>query len=482
MVFGRQVAARFFCLKSAAVAIRESGGAKSRKVYEGASSFPVNPLLSRQGSIIAGEKGLEEAVKPLGLLILALCVAAGGCAKSASKKVQDPQASRLDNLEAGFARFQEQQRARDADIDLKLREIVTSLDRLNAGKPPAPKSRKARERVKEPAKTRQPIVAGQIIPYSQLVGQQGPPVQQASAGAYPGQPTPGYAGQPAPGQPSPASGRQPQPVAQQGSQGQIASAYTGQPAPASAGRQPAYPGQPAQPVQAGVQPSQSYSQPSATGLKPPVVTLGDPYQGVQPTPPQRPAVPVEPRRGKGRSSSRAPQPVEQASAAPAAAYPAATAPSALAPAVPGAAPAPAAASSPAPAAAPGASGDMREMQLYTDALRSISANKSEDGRKKFNDFLAKHPNSPKAPEAFYWIGESYMGDKSYNQAILSFKEVTGRFPKDPKAQEALFRTAEAYERLGDKANAAFQLKLLVDEHPNSEFAGKARQKLKQLGQ
>lgn len=464
-------------------------------ICDGASSFPVNPLLSRQGSIIAGEKGLEVAVKRLGLLVLALSVAAGGCAKSASKKVQDPQSSRLDNLEAGFARFQDQQRARDADIDFKLREIAASLDRLNAGKPPAPKSRKGKERIQAPAsaKSRQPIVAGQIIPYSQLMGQQ--------QGAAVQQPAPGYAGQPGagpapayPGQPVPVSGRQPQPVPQQGYQGQPAPAYPGQPAPAPMQQgQPApaqgYQGQPVQqpaqgyqgqPAQPGVQPSQPYSQPSATGLRPPVVTLGDPYQGVQPMAPQRPAVQVEPKRGKGRAGRTA-QPVDPA-AAPAAA-PAAVTPApaarAQAPAVPGAVSPPAA---PAATAAAAPAGDMKEMQLYTDALRSISANKSEDGRKKFNDFLAKYPNSPKSPEALYWIGESYMGDKSYNQAILSFKEVTGRFPKDPKAQEALFRTAEAYERLGDKANAAFQLKLLVDEHPTSEFAGKARQKLKQLGQ
>lgn len=123
-----------------------------------------------------------------------------------------------------------------------------------------------------------------------------------------------------------------------------------------------------------------------------------------------------------------------------------------------------------------------EQMLYTEALRAVSSNKNDEGRKKFNDFLAKYPNSAKTPEALYWIGESYMGDKSYNQAILSFKDVTARFPKDPKAVEALYRISDAYERLGDKANAVFNLKLLADEHPSSEFAGKARQKLKQLGQ
>jgi len=323
----------------------------------------------------------------------------------------------VDNLEASFSRFQEQQRARDADIDYKLREIASRLDKLGSGQAPAPKAYKGKERKPVAANaSRQPIVAGQVIPYSQLSGT------------------------------APAQTPMPAQVPQQA------------PAP-----------QPVSPQTATVQPT---PQP-LPALQPPVVSLGESAGGVQPASQfqARQPVPVAaPRSSKGKSSARTPQPVS----GPPQPAPVSTA---QAPAAP-AAKAPAAASA-SPQAQPT---DMQEQLLYTEALRSVSANRNDEGRKKFNDFLAKFPNSSKTPEALYWIGESYMGDKSYNQAILAFKEVTTRFPKDSKSAESLYRIADAYERLGDKSNAVFHLKMLVDENPNSEFAGKAKQKLKQLGQ
>lgn len=343
-------------------------------------------------------------MKRFGLMVLAVALALPGCAQKGKGKQQVSEATRLDSIEASFARFQEQQRARDADIDNRLRDIASRLDRLGTGKPPVAKASRVRLRGAVATSAGVPIVAGQVIPYASLVA----PTQPRPAPLAP-QPLP------------------PQPVVP----------------PAAA---PAVP-------PAAAAPSQSLP-----SLQPPVVTLGDstgqPAALTQPRTPQ----PVAPApRGKARASARSPQPL--ASTAPAAAAPAPTAPAAQAP-----------------------SADIQEQLLYTEALRAVSANRNDEGRKKFNDFLAKYPNSAKTPEALYWIGESYMGDKSYNQAILSFKEVVDRFPKDSKAAEALLRSSEAYERLGDKANAAAQLKLLVSEHPNSELAGKAKQKLKQLGQ
>ncbi|WP_243366508.1 tetratricopeptide repeat protein [Fundidesulfovibrio soli] len=352
------------------------------------------------------------------LAVTMLALVCAGCAQSGGRKSQDAASSaRLGELEATMSRFQEQQRLRDAELDMRLRDIADRLDRLSSGKAPAHKSAKVQEAAAPQATVRtvsgrQPLVAGQVIPYASLA--QGAP-QQAPAAA----PTPA---------PAPASMSQPQPLT---------------PPPASHVSAP----------QAGPQP-----QPLA--LKPPVVSLDDGAASRPASNTVAPAAPAQPRQ---------PVPMDQSAAKPA---------KAPAPMPAGAAPAAAPSVSAKPAASPG----MEEQTLYTDALRAVSANKSEEGRRKFNDFLAKYPNSPKAPEALYWIGESYIADKSYNQAILSLKEVTVRFPSDPKAEEALYRIAEAYERLGDKSNAVFHLKLLVDEHPKSDFAAKAKQKLKQLGQ
>lgn len=404
-------------------------------------------------------------MKRFGLTALSLALAISGCAQNKGK---DAQTSRLDNLEAGFSRFQEQQRARDADIDSKLRDIASRLDRLNSGQPPV-QTGKAKTPKAAPASAprpgRQPIVAGQIIP---LAPQNGAAPQ--SAPQLP--PTPTQAPPQAAGQPLPPA-KPAQPMV----------------APAS---QPAAQALPASQGQQTAAAPQAAPQPVASPLRPHVVTVNDlPRPGqplaVSPAPQaQQPKQPVpldSARHGKGKAPR---QTAPQAASA----QPVAPAQQPLSP-TPAPQPVPATPAAPLPPVVPGASGgpmaqppaaDIQEQLLYTEALRSVSANRNDEGRKKFNDFLAKYPSSSKTPEVLFWIGESYMGDKSYNQAVMSFKEVTTRFPKDPKSGESLFRIADAYERLGDKSNAVFHLKLLVDEHPNSEFVGKAKQKLKQLGQ
>ncbi|GFK95527.1 Cell division coordinator CpoB [Fundidesulfovibrio magnetotacticus] len=323
-------------------------------------------------------------MRRFGLIVLAMGLVAGGCAQ----KQPSRDAARLNNLESGFAKFQEQQRARDADMEFKLREIAARLDALAGGKAPGKKAvREAApaRHAQAPASGGRRIVAGQVIPYASLAG------------------------------PDPAAAPAPIPALM--------------PAPAA-------------------------------------------YEQRQPAPAEAP-------RGK-RSKTREPQPVAAPAPLPAPAVQTQPTPPAVpAPPVP-AVPAPPAPAVPAPA--PGPQVSVEEQRLYTEALRAVSANRNDEARKRFNEFQAKFPSSAKNPEVLFWIGESYMGDKSYNQAILSFKDVSARFPGDPKAVEAVYRTAEAYERLGDKANAAFNLKLIVDEHPNSDVAGKARQKLKQLGQ
>ena len=402
-------------------------------------------------------------MKRFGLTALSLALALSGCAQNKGK---DAQTSRLDNLEAGFSRFQEQQRARDADIDSKLREIASRLERLNSGQPPV-QAGKAKTPKAAPASAqrpgRQPIVAGQIIPLA----------PQQNAGA-----------------PQPAPQAAPQAIPQAAVQ-PLASAKPAQPM-ASPASQPSAQALPASQGQQAAAAPQAAPQPVASPLRPHVVTVNDlPRPGqplaMSPAPQaQQPKQPI-PLDSARRSKSKARQTAPQTASAP----PLAPAPQPLTPAAPAPQPVPTTQAAPLPPVVPGASGgpvtqpptaDVQEQLLYTEALRSVSANRNDEGRKKFNDFLAKYPSSSKTPEVLFWIGESYMGDKSYNQAVMSFKEVTTRFPKDPKSGESLFRIADAYERLGDKSNAVFHLKLLVDEHPNSEFVGKAKQKLKQLGQ
>lgn len=119
-------------------------------------------------------------------------------------------------------------------------------------------------------------------------------------------------------------------------------------------------------------------------------------------------------------------------------------------------------------------------QLYKRALDLTLADKSSQARPMFQEFLKKYPNHELAPNALYWLGETYYADKNYPQAILAFKDVSTKYPNHDKMAAALLKIGMSYRNVGDVDNAIFYLRTLVDEHPDTEPARLARQVLKEL--
>ena len=135
----------------------------------------------------------------------------------------------------------------------------------------------------------------------------------------------------------------------------------------------------------------------------------------------------------------------------------------------------------APAPAPAKAAPVKESQAaYERGLNLVLAEKPVEGREALQDFLKRYPNDALAPNAHYWIGETWYAQKDFTQAILTFKDVTQKYPRHDKAAAALYKIGLAYEAVGDKANAVFYLKALLDEYPRSEQAAPAKLKLKSL--
>ncbi|MFP5239285.1 MAG: hypothetical protein ACLGQW_05585, partial [Acidobacteriota bacterium] len=67
------------------------------------------------------------------LAVTMLALVCAGCAHNGGRKAQEaPASARLGELEATMTRFQEQQRLRDAELDMRLRDIADRLDRLSS--------------------------------------------------------------------------------------------------------------------------------------------------------------------------------------------------------------------------------------------------------------------------------------------------------------------------------------------------------------
>ena len=117
---------------------------------------------------------------------------------------------------------------------------------------------------------------------------------------------------------------------------------------------------------------------------------------------------------------------------------------------------------------------------YKQALRALNEQQYDKAIQQFRNFARKYPNSDMADDAQYWIGESYFNQKDYNRAILEFNDVL-KYRRGDKVPAALLRQAQAFLEIGDRTDARLILQKLVNDHPNSEQAKEARDRLQALG-
>ncbi len=116
--------------------------------------------------------------------------------------------------------------------------------------------------------------------------------------------------------------------------------------------------------------------------------------------------------------------------------------------------------------------------LYKQGFDAFQKGSYENAVGQFTQFVKENPDSPLAPNAYYWMGESYMSEKNYEKAIVQFQQVVDKFPKSDKAGKAMLRQAEAFGALGDKKSSTTLLKRVIELFPKSEEARLAERKLR----
>ncbi len=121
-----------------------------------------------------------------------------------------------------------------------------------------------------------------------------------------------------------------------------------------------------------------------------------------------------------------------------------------------------------------------ETSVYSEGYNNLSQGKYKDAREQFKLFMSKYPNSSKAPDAQYWIAESYYREGNFEEAILEFQGFIEAYPKDSKVPLAYLKQGLSLINIGRKEEARIFLQTLIDKYPQSEEAKVAQEKLKEL--
>jgi tol-pal system protein YbgF len=157
------------------------------------------------------------------------------------------------------------------------------------------------------------------------------------------------------------------------------------------------------------------------------------------------------------------------------------APPAPAPAKPRALPAPAAAGSPktaAPVAAPAAASPGSD-KSYTEGMRLYNAKKYGEAQNQLHQYLKSQPKGPKAPEARYYLADSFYQEGKFQEAGVEFNKLRVQFPKSILAPAGLLRQALCYKNQQQMGTYRTTLQKLVKAYPNSPEAKEAQKMLKE---
>jgi len=121
-------------------------------------------------------------------------------------------------------------------------------------------------------------------------------------------------------------------------------------------------------------------------------------------------------------------------------------------------------------------------KLYASALALFSNREYQQAGAKFVEFVADYPEHKLAGNAQYWIGECYYSQRRFADAAEEFAKVERLFPASPKVPAGLYKRGLSLWELRRTADAQAAMQRVIDKHPQSEEAAKAREKLERWKQ
>jgi tol-pal system protein YbgF len=119
-------------------------------------------------------------------------------------------------------------------------------------------------------------------------------------------------------------------------------------------------------------------------------------------------------------------------------------------------------------------------RAYDNAYNNYRLSDYLSAIRGFDSFLKSYPKHALAPNAQYWMGESYSHLRQYREAIEAERRLLGTYPESAKAPDALLIIGTAESSLGDIPAARKTFEELIAKYPASESAEKAKGRLAKL--
>jgi len=121
-----------------------------------------------------------------------------------------------------------------------------------------------------------------------------------------------------------------------------------------------------------------------------------------------------------------------------------------------------------------------ERAAYDAAFDALKNGQYAEAARRFQSFLTQYPSGDFAPNAQYWLGESYYVTQNYQVALESFERLLAQFPSSNKVPDALLKVGYCHYELHNWDLAESTLNRVIQRYPDSTVARLAQGRLRAL--
>ena len=136
-------------------------------------------------------------------------------------------------------------------------------------------------------------------------------------------------------------------------------------------------------------------------------------------------------------------------------------------------------SSAAEGAVTGAGGDARS--LYAASIEQFRRGAYETARGGFQEFLQMYPADELAPDAQYYLAETFREEEELDRAVREYRRVVELYPNSRTAPTALYKAGLLEVGQGDRDEACEFFQRILAGYPRSDEARLARDQVDRLG-
>lgn len=98
----------------------------------------------------------------------------------------------------------------------------------------------------------------------------------------------------------------------------------------------------------------------------------------------------------------------------------------------------------------------------------------------FVEFLTRYPKTGYRASALFWLGNAQYATKDYKESMMNFRALISYAPDHARVPEALLAIANCQLEMKDTKGAKRTLDDLISNHPNSEAASAARDRIARI--